>query len=169
MTHSKLMSILAAAVFTLTWTAATADAGETAHSRELGRRVFEEIFSHGRVSLIDETYAPDFVDDSRGGGSTPELIRRAVAGWRTACPDLAIAVDDEVAEGDKVVVRWTATGTQTGDFQGFPATGKHVKVTGLTLFRVVQGKISHEWTQLDWLGLYEQLGFSLQPPASPGK
>jgi steroid delta-isomerase-like uncharacterized protein len=134
------------------------------HNKALARRVFEEIFSRGEVAKIDDTYAPDFVDESRGGGSTPDLIRRAVAGWRAACPDLAMQVEDVLAEGNEVVVRWTATGTHKGEWKGLPPTGRHIRVTGESLFRFAGGKIAREWTQLDWLGLYEQLGFQLQPP-----
>jgi steroid delta-isomerase-like uncharacterized protein len=160
-----LLPLLVAAVSqTAPATAAISD-GDLARNKAIGRRVFEEIFSKGEVARIDATYAPDFVDESRGGGSSPELIRKAVAGWRAACPDLSIAVADVLAEGDEVVVRWIATGTQTGEWQGLPPTGKHVRVTGQSTFRIVQGKIAREWTQLDWLGLYEQLGFTLRPPA----
>jgi len=145
--------------------APAASAGDLARNKAIGRRVFEEIFGKGEVARIDATYAPDFVDESRGGGSTPELIRRAVAGWRAACPDLSMQVEDVLAEGDEVVVRWIATGTQAGEWKGLPPTGKHVRVTGQSTFRIVQGKIAREWTQFDWLGLYEQLGFTLRPPA----
>ncbi|HEY0783926.1 MAG TPA: ester cyclase [Thermoanaerobaculia bacterium] len=144
--------------------AADTPAAPTAENTATARRVFEEIFTNGKLDLIEQTYTEDFVDDSRSGGKTPAFVRGAVAGWRTACPDLKIAVEDAVAEGDKVVVRWTATGTQAGTFSGLPPTGKHVRVTGLTTFRFRGGKIDHEWTQFDWLGLYEQLGFTLTPP-----
>jgi steroid delta-isomerase-like uncharacterized protein len=75
-----------------------------------------------------------------------------------AFPDLNRPVDELVAEGDLVVARWRAEGTHTGLFQGIPPTGKRASITGITIFRLKEGKIVEEWGQSDMLGLLQQLG-----------
>jgi steroid delta-isomerase-like uncharacterized protein len=75
----------------------------------------------------------------------------------TAFPDLERTIEDLVAEGDKVVARWTAKGTNTGDFNGMPATGKYATSSGITIFRIADGRIVEEWSESDLLGLMQQL------------
>ena len=75
----------------------------------------------------------------------------------TAFPDLERNIEDLVAEGDKVVARWTAKGTNTGDFNGMPATGKYATSSGITIFRIADGRIVEEWSESDLLGLMQQL------------
>ena len=75
----------------------------------------------------------------------------------TAFPDLERNIEDLVAEGDKVVARWTAKGTNTGDFNGMPATGRHATSSGITIFRIADGRIVEEWSESDLLGLMQQL------------
>ena len=76
----------------------------------------------------------------------------------TASPDLHITVEDQVAEGDKVVTRYTTRGTHQGPFMGIPPTGKHVTVTGIVITRFANCKEVEEWANADWLGLLQQLG-----------
>jgi predicted ester cyclase len=73
-------------------------------------------------------------------------------------PDLEKTVDDLVGEGDKVVARWTTWGTHTGSFQGIPPTGRRVSLTGITIFRLEEGRIVEEWSESDTLGLLQQIG-----------
>jgi steroid delta-isomerase-like uncharacterized protein len=75
-----------------------------------------------------------------------------------AFPDLNRPVDDLIAEGDKVVARWRAEGTHTGSFQGVPPTGRRASITGITIFRLRDGKIVEEWGESDMLGLLQQVG-----------
>jgi steroid delta-isomerase-like uncharacterized protein len=124
----------------------------------LGRKVFAEIYGQGKVELVDQLYADDFVDDSPGGGKGRELIKEAVAGFHKAMPDLRIEFEDVFAAGDKVVLRYTARGTQTGPYDEIPPTGKKVTVRGITIFQIVKGKIKTEWTEYDRLGVLRQLG-----------
>jgi steroid delta-isomerase-like uncharacterized protein len=124
----------------------------------LGRKVFAEIYGQGKVELVDQLYADDFVDDSPGGGKGRELIKEAVAGFHKAMPDLRIEFEDVFAAGDKVVLRYTARGTQTGPYDEIPPTGKKVTVRGITIFQIVNGKIKTEWTEYDRLGILRQLG-----------
>ena len=76
----------------------------------------------------------------------------------TAFPDVHFTIEDQVAEADKVVTRWTWRGTHQGPFQGIPPTGKHVMVTGVGINRFANGKVVENWTNMDILGLLQQLG-----------
>ena len=130
-------------------------------NKAVSRRVAEEVFNGGNVDLADELYAPDYVlhdpslpEDLHG----PEGIKRYVAMTLGAFPDIRVAVEDQVAEGDKVVSRWTATGTHTGDLMGIPPTGRRVEISGVTINRFSGGKIAEDWYQSDDLGMMQQLG-----------
>ena len=84
--------------------------------------------------------------------------RQYSAVMKKAFPDLDRRIEDLVAEGDKVVARWTATGTNTGEFQGMPPTGRTATSSGITIFRIADGRIVEEWSESDMLGLLQQLG-----------
>jgi len=75
-----------------------------------------------------------------------------------AFPDVKVTSDSLVAEGDKVVNRWTAIGTHTGELMGIPATGKRITMTGITIVRVADGKITEFWMESDQMGMMQQLG-----------
>jgi steroid delta-isomerase-like uncharacterized protein len=76
----------------------------------------------------------------------------------TAFPDLQFMLDDLLADGDRVVARFTARGTQTGVFQGIPATGSTATVSGIAIYRLAEGKVVEQWLEYDQLGLLQQLG-----------
>ena len=81
-----------------------------------------------------------------------------MSAFTMAFPDARISVDDSIAEGDCVVSRWTLTGTHRGEFQGVPATGRAVTMTGIEFNRVADGKIGEHWAQFDLMGLMQQIG-----------
>ena len=85
-------------------------------------------------------------------------LRHAVTAWRSAFPDLRFTLEALLVEGDNVVARWTCRGTHHGMFRGMAPTGKRVTFTGMTLYRMAQGKIAEEWTVEDGVSLYQQLG-----------
>jgi steroid delta-isomerase-like uncharacterized protein len=127
------------------------------------RRQTEEIWNQGDLSVVDEIYATDYVrHDPEGSGiSNSEGLKQLITTYRTAFPDIHFTLDDLVAEGDLVAGRWTSTGTQTGDLMldpMIPATGIQGTSTGISIYRVVNGKIVEEWAELDSLGMMEQLG-----------
>jgi steroid delta-isomerase-like uncharacterized protein len=125
------------------------------------RRLLDEAFNEGRLETVDETVASDFVGYDP---ALPEPIRGiaaekdVVSGYRHAFPDLHIRIDDVIAEGDKVVTRWTARGTHRGDLWGIEPTGKEATVTGISIDRVEDGRIVEAWTNWDTLGMMQQLG-----------
>jgi steroid delta-isomerase-like uncharacterized protein len=83
--------------------------------------------------------------------------------YRAAFPDVHIAIDDLIAAGDKVVTRYTATGTHQGELMGIPATGKKISITGVSIYRFANGQIVEDWAEFDQLGMLTQLG--VIPPA----
>lgn len=138
---------------------------ELERNKAVVRRVYEEGLSQG---VFEVPYTQDFV--GHGGNA---LFRHAdgiaeAMGWRLAFPDLKVDVDLILAEGDLVSVRWTARGTNTGAGNGIPATGKQVKVSGTTVFRMADGAIAEEWTSGDSLGLLKQLGLFPAPMPAAG-
>ena len=92
-----------------------------------------------------------------------EAAARAMLAIYTAFPDSHYTIEDLVAEGDRVVVRWTSRGTHRGPFRGVAPTGRRVGVTGISIYRMAGGKIVDEWAVADTLGLLEQLGAPLAP------
>ena len=128
-------------------------------NKALMRRVFEEVYNQGRLDAADDLAASDVVIHK---GSQVIQGREGIKGYvsalRAAFPDLHITVEEQLAEGDRVVTRWTAHGTHLGEFQGLPPTGRQVRVTGTDIDRIVSGKAVECWTTMDELGLMQQLG-----------
>ena len=125
----------------------------------LARRWFEDLFSRGNLDTANEILSAEFVDhltheDERG----LEELKHYVGIYRNAFPDIQDIVEDIVAEGDKVVVRWLSSGTHQGEFMGVAPTGRHVTFTGMRLFRIADNKIVESWVNIDERGLQEQLG-----------
>jgi steroid delta-isomerase-like uncharacterized protein len=143
------------------------DEAKLAANRLIGRRVLLELWGDGKLEVADELYAPDYIDHVAKGPEAgevrgPEGIKQAVTLFRTAFPDLTYTVHQEIAEGDLVMTRFSATGTQKGTFLGVAPTGRTVSYTGMDLNRVENGKIVESWVNYDALALLQQLG--LLPP-----
>jgi steroid delta-isomerase-like uncharacterized protein len=125
------------------------------------RRLFEEFWNDKTIKVADEIISPDCrIYDPNGPdhGTGPNAYKKHASTYITAFPDSHLRMDDVVDGGDKVVVRWTATGTHKGDLRGIPPTNQRVEVTGMSAFRCTNGKINEEWLQWDALGLMRQLG-----------
>jgi steroid delta-isomerase-like uncharacterized protein len=130
-------------------------------NKAISRRVVEDIFNAGRLEVADEIVTPDYVGHDPASPEPirgPEGLKRQVEGYRTAFPDVRLTIEDEIAEGDRVVTRWSARGTHEGELFGIPATGKQATVTGVTIDRIIDGRIVESWTNWDTLGLLQQLG-----------
>jgi steroid delta-isomerase-like uncharacterized protein len=130
--------------------------------KTISRRVAVEGFAQGSIAVIDELVAEDIVNHDET--IPPEIptgregIKMLAQAYNAAFPDMDFKVEDQIAEGDKVVTRWTARGTQQGEMMGIPPTGKEARTTGITIDRVVGGKIVETWTNWDQLSLLRQLG-----------
>jgi steroid delta-isomerase-like uncharacterized protein len=133
--------------------------GNAQENKVIVLRHWEEVVSKGKLDLIDEIFAPDFVaheadQDIRG----PEGVRQFILMLRAAFPDLQVTVEDVLAEGDKVVQRWSAHGSHQGELMGLAPSGKRIFVAGITISRFEGGKVAEEWELYDMMGMMQQLG-----------
>ncbi len=128
-----------------------------AENKGLVRRHYQEVLTAKKLEVVDEIYAdPVRVGDE---ASMPRAQFRQLAGLtHAAFPDLAVTVEDQIAEGDKVVTRFSAKGTHRGDFMGIPATGKQVTIKAIHIHEIRDGRIATLWEEIDLAGLYRQLG-----------
>ncbi|MBI3362976.1 MAG: ester cyclase [Chloroflexi bacterium] len=137
-------------------------------NKAISRRFIEDGFNKGNMAAIDEIVAPGHTNS--GPGSLPGLppgpegSKQIISVYRNAFPDLQLTVDDVIAEGDKVVTRWTGRGTHKGELAGIPPTGKTAVTTGMGVDRIVNGKIVESWGIFDQLGMLTQLGVVPPPP-----
>jgi steroid delta-isomerase-like uncharacterized protein len=129
-------------------------------NKAIVRRTFEEAWNKGDLAVLDEIYATDVIAHSAPPGQAGGLkgARQFFGIYLGAFPDTHMEVEDQVAEEDKVVTRWTATGTHKGELMGMPATGKQVRISGITINRLEGGQIVEEWATFDQLGMLQQLG-----------
>jgi steroid delta-isomerase-like uncharacterized protein len=133
-------------------------------NKEIIRRYFDRWANHGDTAVADELMAPNLVLRNPPNVLTNLAdYKRSMAGFHAAFPDLRFTIEDEIAEGDRVVVRWSLRGTNTGPYQGQPATGKPIAVTGASTFRLADGRIQEVWVSMDRLGLMDQLGWLPKP------
>ncbi|MBI3362977.1 MAG: ester cyclase [Chloroflexi bacterium] len=129
------------------------------------RRFIEEGLNKGNMATVDETVAANAVDHALPPGmpQTREGFKMFFTAFRGAFPDLHYHIDEEIAEGDKVVQRATGHGTMKGDFQGMPANGKHGTWTEMHIVRMEGGKVVEHWANVDQMGMLVSLGF-MPPP-----
>lgn len=130
-------------------------------NKATARRMFEEVWSQGRYESLDELVAPEFVAHVAGQSEPlrgPKAFKEFVSSFREGFPDLTLKVEDQFAEGDKVVTRWSGGGTHQGDLMGIPATGKEVTIQGIVITRLANGTIKESWGVFDALGMLQQIG-----------
>jgi steroid delta-isomerase-like uncharacterized protein len=127
-------------------------------NKAIAKRAFEELLSGGHFELAEQLYAKDFVNHGVHREASLEEDQAALKGWHQAFPDLAIVPEKLIAEGDLVTIYWIARGTNTGTGNGLPATGKKAEQAGITIWRIVNGKIKEEWSAFDQLSMMRQLG-----------
>jgi steroid delta-isomerase-like uncharacterized protein len=137
-------------------------------NKALSRRSFEEVWNQGNLAAIDNLYDANQVSHGLGvevpAGTAG--LKQFVAMYRIAYPDTHFTIEDQIAEGDQVATRWTATGTHRGELFGIAPTGKRVTVTGMALSRIANGKIVETWNNFDALGQLQQLG-AVPMPGQP--
>ena len=158
----KVISIISTCLFLLGGVIFASSLQE--QNKALAKRAFEELLSRGQFELAEQLYAKDFVNHGIHRDISLEEDQAALKGWHQAFPDVAIVPKKLIAEGDLVVVYWIARGTNTGAGNGLPATGKKVEQSGITIWRIVNGKIKEEWSAFDQLSMMKQLGLLDQKP-----
>ena len=124
-------------------------------------RRYLDVFEQGNIELLDELLAPDYVNRTPATPDLPtgpEGVKGVVSMFRSAMPDLRVAVEDMIAEGDKVATRYTLEGTHEGELFGVPPTGRRLSIKSMTVERVSDGKIREHWRVTDNLEMMQQLG-----------
>lgn len=132
----------------------------TEENKTIIQHMFDVFFYQGNLASADDFIAPDVIyhpfPPTFPAG--PDGFRFVFKMLSSSFPDQHIAIDDIIAEDDKVVVRSTFSGTQTGPLMGFPPTGKHCTQSQIGIFRLANGKVSEYWFNADDLGMIRQLG-----------
>ena len=114
--------------------------------------------ARSEASLVDEVMAPDVVDHQPvGPADGVEGVKRDIALYHSAFPDLALTCEDYVLGEDRVAVRWSATGTHEGDGLGMPPTHRRVHLEGVDILRIAQGRVAERWGQFNGLEMMQQL------------
>jgi serine phosphatase RsbU (regulator of sigma subunit)/ketosteroid isomerase-like protein len=126
------------------------------NNKALVRRFFEEVWSNGKVAVVDELLAPDFVDRSLlpGQGSSREAYKRSITEFRAAFSFADLTIEDQIAEGDMVVTRFSTRCIHRGEFLGIPASGEEATYSTIRIHRIVEGKITDEWSEgnlVEWI------------------
>ena len=124
------------------------------------RRYIEEAWNRGNLAIFDELVSPDYARYMADPAKplNREQQKQRIAAFRNAFPDFHLTIEDLVAEGDKVVFRMTAHGTQQGQFMAIPPTGKPITISIIDIARIVDGKLVEHWGNRDDLGMLQQLG-----------
>lgn len=139
-------------------------------NKALARRAIE-LWSSGDATSVDQIYAPDYVNYQHSHPSSSQVVR-GIEAWKKfiiefhqAFPDFHDTIEDQIAEEDKVVTRFTSQGTQKGEIMGISPTGKQVSWTGISIDRIKDGKIVESWGDWDMMSMMQQLGaVSLSEP-----
>lgn len=138
----------------------------SAANKDVIRAFTEEVINECRFERMNELVKEDFIelDPLPGQQQGREGLKGVLVGMRTAFPDMHWTVSEQIAEGDKVVTRFTWTGTHRDTFLGIPATGKPVEVKGVVIDRLEAGKMADSRILMDTLGMMQQLGVIPAPP-----
>jgi steroid delta-isomerase-like uncharacterized protein len=135
-------------------------------NKAIVRRYYDQVIGQGRADLVEEFLVENI--ELHGTGLPPgqEAVKQWVTQTAAAFPDRNLAVEDLIAEGDKVVILGTFSGTHLGEMEGIPATGKLVTQPSITIFRLANGKIVEGWYAADNLSMMQQLGVIPAPQAA---
>jgi steroid delta-isomerase-like uncharacterized protein len=147
----------------------------TTENKAVVRRYIEEAFNKNNPSLVDELCSPNYRHHDPGtptAQSGPAALKQVISIYHSAFPDVRVTIEEQIAEGDQVVTRWTAQGTHRGELMGIAPTGRQVKVSGMQMDRITGGKFAESWVNWDTLGMMQQLGVVSAPgqaAATPGR
>jgi steroid delta-isomerase-like uncharacterized protein len=133
--------------------------------KALVRRLYEQVFNQRKIDALDQLLSPEFIDHNPPPGTSGRLeeVKRNFQEIITGFPDLRMSVEDQIAEGDKIVNRLIARGTHEAPYMGIPPTGKTVEIGGIDILRVLNGKVVERWGYFDDLALLQQLGVITLP------
>ena len=139
----------------------------TEQNKAFERRVFEEL-NKGNLAIVDELFSDGYIYHGPAGmeAKGPEAFKQLMSMMWSAFPDFHMAVEDMLAEGEKVVTRATYSGTHKGGFMGIPPTGRQFSMAAMIIVRFVDGKEVEAWGIGDMLSMLQQLG--VVPPIGSG-
>ena len=143
-----------------------------AENRRLFQKYFDEAANGGNLDLLEEIFAPDYLHHDPANPDPrpvvgPQGVRDHLTSLMGAFPDLKFEVDEMVAEGEDIVVRWTARGTNTGDYFGMPATDRPIEITGMNTWNTRDGQAVEGWVNRDDMLMMQQLGVVPAPGEAP--
>jgi steroid delta-isomerase-like uncharacterized protein len=130
-------------------------------NKNVVRRLFEEVWNKGNLQVTDDLFTPNYAHHDASTpdvGRGPEGEKKRATLYRTAFPDLRLTVEDIITEGETVMARWSCRGTHKGDLNGIAPTGKQFNITGVSIARFTNGKMSEGFVNWDALSLMQQLG-----------
>jgi steroid delta-isomerase-like uncharacterized protein len=137
-------------------------------NKAVARRYYDEVLNQGHLSVLDDIAAEDYVENDpfpgQGNGRTDFKAR--VATLLTAFSPCIFTIEDVVAEGDRVVVRWHSSGTHSGAFLGMPPTNRDYTIAGIDIHRLANGRMAEHWHVVDQLSQLQQLGMIPSPSAA---
>jgi len=133
-------------------------------NKQVVKRIYQDVLNGRRLGLLDELVRPDYTehDPLPGQGEGLEGLRGRYQTLIDAL-DPTFTVEDVIAEGDRVAVRWMNSGTNVGDFLGIPATGRSFSIAGIDIYRLEDGKLAEHWHVVDMLAHMQQLGLLPTP------
>ena len=136
--------------------------------KTLVRRYYEEVFNQRNADLVDQLAVEDYIehDPFPGQGNGRSDLKARVRLILDAMNPVTFTVEDMVAEGDRVVVRWSQSATQTGPFMGIPPTGRTANFSGIDIHRFRDGRMAEHWHVIDLFSLLQQLGAIPSPSAA---
>ena len=132
-----------------------------ARNAEISRRIFEDVWNRKNLSAVDDLMSADYVHHDPSSPVVPSGVdgyKQFVNYYMNAFPDAHFTIDDAFTDGENEVTRWTVIGTHEGELAGMSRTGRRFSVTGISIGRVVNGKITESWNSWDALGMMQQLG-----------
>ena len=135
--------------------------------KDVARRYYEAVLNRGDIGLLDDLAMEDYIehDPLPGQGTGRQGLKDRVAVFVAAFGQ-TFTLEEVIAEGDRVVVRWTGSGTHVGEFMGIPPTGRSFTIAGIDIHRIEGGRMAEHWHVVDQLSLLQQLGLIPQPPDS---
>ena len=138
-------------------------------NKATARRYYDEVLNQRNVDLLDELAVEDYVehDPFPGMGNGRDQLKARAQGLFNAFTPMQFTIEDVIAEGDKVVVRWTNAGTHSGEFMGIPATNKEFSIAGIDIHLLRDGRLAEHWHVVDQLTQMQQMGLVPQPDGAP--
>ena len=132
-------------------------------NEQLFQRYFDECANGGNLDLCDEIFAADYQHHDPANPDPrpvvgPQGVKAHLESLKGGFPDLIFDVEDTISDGDQIIVKWTARGTNTGDYFGMPATGTSIEISGMNTWRTRDGQAIEGWVNRDDMGLLQQLG-----------